>query len=108
MNAEEVFAIIGLPARYAGRLPLLLRYIWGAQANLLAPSGYAFERWGPSYRWKPWLVIDAVELDAIERLINGGTDEDVTNFRSAQLANGAGIAVVVSDALPTFKCALGI
>lgn len=96
MDAPEVFAIIGFPARVAGRLPLLLRYIWGANANIFAPSGYAIERFGPSARFRPWLLLDAAELEPIERLINEGTDEEVLNFRNAQLAMGSSTAVVVS------------
>ena len=96
MDAPEVFAFIGFPARVAGRLPLLLRYIWGANANVFAVSAYAVERFGPSARFRPWLLLDAKELEPIERLINEGTDEEVLDFRSSQLAVGSSTAVVVS------------
>ena len=106
MDAPEVFAIIGFPARLAGRVPLLLRYIWGANANVFSLSGYAIERWGPSARFRPWLLLDAGDLEPIERLINEGTDEEVLNFRGAQLAIGSSTAVVVRIGIALYRLKL--
>lgn len=88
--------MLGFPARIAGRLPLFAQYIWGASTNVLAPSTYALQRFGPSYRFRPWVILDASQLEPIERLINGGTDEEILAFRTAQLTGGAGAAVVGS------------
>lgn len=96
MEPPEVFSMLGFPARLAGRLPLFARYIWGASTNVLGPSTYALQRFGPSYRFRPWLVLDAGNLEPIERLINAGSDQDLLAFRNAQLAGGASIAVVGS------------
>ena len=96
MDAPEFFAFLGFPVRVIGRAPLLCRYIWGASANILSTSDYARERIGPSYKWRPWLLLDARDLEPLERLINEGTDEEVLDFRSSQLAIGSSTAVVGS------------
>lgn len=96
MDAPEFFAILGFPVRVLGRAPLVLRYLWGANANILLPSSYARERYGPSYKLRPWLLLDARDLEPLERLINEGSDDEVLDFRSAQLAIGSSTAVVVS------------
>lgn len=95
MEISELFALIGFPARLAGRLPLFLRYTY-ANSNVLAPSTYSLERWGPSYRWRPWLVFDAAELEALERLMNEGADAELMDFKNSQIASGGGTAIVVS------------
>ena len=96
MEAPEFFALLGFPVRVLGRAPLLLRYIWGAKANILAPSAYARERYGPSYKLRPWFLLDARDLEALERLINEGSYAEVLDFRTAQLSIGSSTAVVVS------------
>ena len=96
MDAPDVFAILGFPVRILGRAPLFLRYVWGANANIFSRSGYAKERYGPSYRLRPWLLLDARDLEPIERLINEGFDKEILDFRSSQLAIGSSTAVVVS------------
>ena len=88
--------MLGSPARLAGRLPLFSRYIWGVRSDVFAPNAYASRRFGPSYRFRPWLLLDASQLEPIERLINEGTDEEALAFKKAQIASLAGTAVVGS------------
>ena len=104
MQSSEVFSIIGFPARLAGRLLVFARFVWGRSAPFKPASEYCLERFGPSYRRRPWLLYDVGELRSIEHLINNGSDEDVSAFRKAQLASGASTMVVVSllnDAVTT-------
>ena len=96
MEAAEVFSMLGFPARLAGRFPLWARYIWGMHSNILAPSTYALQRFGPSYRFRPWLILDASQLEPIEHMINNGTDSEILAFRNAHVASNAGTAVVGS------------
>lgn len=99
MDAPEFFALLGFLVRILGRAPFFLRYAWGANANVFAPSAYARDRYGPSYKLRPWLLIDSRDLEALERLINEGSDTEVLDFRTSQLAIGSSTAVVVSSLL---------
>lgn len=96
MELIEVLSMLGFPARVVGRAPVVARYLWVAPGTLFATSKYAKERFGPTYRFKPWLRLDTAELEQIERLINDGTDDEVLAFRQAQLASGGMTTVVVS------------
>ncbi|KAK5136548.1 hypothetical protein LTR08_002892 [Meristemomyces frigidus] len=87
------FFMLGIPARLVGRLPLFARYIWGAFSNLLAPSTYALHIFGPSYRLRSWLILDASQL---EHMLHRGTDDDILAFRNAHMASNASTAVVGS------------
>lgn len=82
----ELFSALGSPARVLGRIPLIFRYLANGVA-LVGGTGneYAYSRYGPGYRLRPWLLFDTAELEVIERLINDGKDEDVTGYRTMQL-----------------------
>lgn len=99
MESSEVFSMLGFPARLAGRVPVVGRYLWvalSAPKTLFATNSYAQKRW-PTYNFRPWLWLDAAELEQIERLINDGSNEEVLEFCRAQLASGAMTTVVVSQ-----------
>lgn len=89
----EYFAAVGFPARVLGRVPLLVRFLSSAGRT---PSPYGLARYGPSYRFRPWLRLDAVELENIEELINHGADAHLEAFRASHLAVSGSTAVVVS------------
>lgn len=88
----EYFSAIGFPARVLGKLPLLVRYASTAGRK---PSDYGIARYGPSYRFRLWLRLDAAELEGIEELINFGSDGNIEAFRASHLATSGTTAVVV-------------
>ena len=90
---SELFSALGFPARVLGRVPLLVRY---AIHPVQTPATYGLERYGPSYRWRLWLRLDAAELEAIEVLINQGSDNNIENFRASHIATAGNSSVVVS------------
>ncbi|KAK3678446.1 hypothetical protein LTR78_001743 [Recurvomyces mirabilis] len=96
MDGSEVFAMLGFPVRILGRLPLSARYAFGPPSSLLNTSEYATQRYGQSYRFRPWLRFDIHELEKIERLVNHGSDEEVLKFRQTQLSSGGTTTVVGS------------
>ncbi|EME40871.1 hypothetical protein DOTSEDRAFT_27473 [Dothistroma septosporum NZE10] len=84
-------------------LDLKVAYLWssgilseGPAGLRRKPSEYALRRYGPTYRWRLWLFFDIGELEAMERMINSGSDEDVFAFRRLHLASGATTTVVGS------------
>lgn len=98
MEHIEVLSMLGYPARLAGRIPIIARYLLVTPKVLFATSDYARERYGPTYRLRPWLRLDTAELEQIECLINDvsdGADNAVLQFRQAQLASGGMTTVVV-------------
>lgn len=104
MDSTELISMIGFPARALGRLPLIARYVVGRNASLDASHAYCLERFGSSYRLRPWLMFDAGELRLIEVLINEGSNEEILAFRTAQLASGASTTVVVRYPIsPTYE-----
>lgn len=97
----ELFSMLGSPARIIGRLPLAFRLLCqGSSAFKTSAAAYATERFGTSYRMRPWLLLDLEELEAMEHLINQGSDEEVFAFRRMHLASGATTTVVVSVTRP--------
>ena len=60
-----------------------------------SPSSYGLERYGPSYRFRLWLRLDALELESIEMLINHGSDANIEAFRASHLAIAGTTSVVV-------------
>ncbi len=89
--------MLGYPARAAGRFPVIVRYIWGGRSTLNAADVYVSQRFHGTISRRRWLLLDAAELELIERLINEGSDEEVFSFRRAQLESGASTTVVVSS-----------
>lgn len=81
----EVFAVIGTPARLFGRIPLIVRYIWSLFSSPWPSTPYAKQRFGRKYKWKPWLLFDARELESLEDLINVGTNEEIWIMRDSQI-----------------------
>lgn len=88
----ELFSALGFPARVLGRLPLLFRYVGNPKRK---PSLYGLERYGPSYRFRLWLRLDALDLESIELLINYGSDSNIEDFRGSHLATSGTTSVVV-------------
>ena len=96
----EPFSAIGAPARIAGRVPLVARYISGGFFTLRGSSSYATARFGKSYRWRPWLPLDIKDLETLEELINTGSDMQIAAFRTSQLSVCGMIAIIVSQPQP--------
>lgn len=97
MSAAEVFSALGAPARVVARLLVLPRYIFNGFSHLRAwnQNAYALVRYGPSYRWRLWLLFDAADLEKLEHLINEGSDKDVLEMREAKLEQFRLVALVV-------------
>ncbi|KAJ9669794.1 hypothetical protein H2201_000180 [Coniosporium apollinis] len=91
---SEFFAFLGYPARIAGRVPLLARYLSSGYSILSRTSTYAQARFGMSYRWRPWLLPDLNDLEGIEDLVNAESDEKVIAFKDYQLSACQMIAVI--------------
>jgi hypothetical protein len=87
MMQHDLFNIIGAPARLGARILLFHRYLLDGYATLRQWSSnrYARTRFGPHYGWQPWLIFDVDELKQIERLVNGGSDDDLLKLRDSQL-----------------------
>ena len=102
MDTAEVFSALGTPARAAARILLAPRYIINGFAPLRGWTNhpYALARYGPSYRWRVWLLFDIQDLENLERLINEGMDEDVLHMREAKLEQFKLVALVVC--IPSF------
>lgn len=94
-SSTELLALLGFPARLAGRIPLVARYIWKNFPSQ-STSRYAEVRFGKSWRWRPWLILDLEALEYIEDLLNEGDDKKVTAYREAQLNNSNSVGVMVS------------
>ncbi|KAK3715961.1 hypothetical protein LTR37_006691 [Vermiconidia calcicola] len=94
MESPELFALLGFPARLLGRLSLLLRYIWSSHFS--TTRQYAFQRFGSSYRFRPWLLLDMEGLESMEQMIDHGSDEELLSFRAAHVTTGSSTAVVGS------------
>lgn len=96
IGISELMALIGLPARLVGRLPLSPRYLWGG-FHILNPgtSAYAEARWGKWYRLRVWLLPDIKELELLEELINRGSNRKIAAFRQSQLSLCGIIAITV-------------
>ncbi|KAF2467371.1 uncharacterized protein BDR25DRAFT_183327, partial [Lindgomyces ingoldianus] len=90
----ELFSLLGFPARVAGRALLAFRYISGRVSTVRVKSEYAERRFGKSVRWRPWLMIDVKELEALEELINRGSDAQVESWRVSQLSVCGMIAII--------------
>ncbi|KAK4897389.1 hypothetical protein LTR27_004909 [Elasticomyces elasticus] len=99
MEPIEVLSMLGFPARLAGRMPVVARYLCGPPKTLKSTDKYALARYGPTIIYRPWLRLDMLELEQIERLINDDSnDDEVLQFRQAQLASG-GMNTVVGSLL---------
>jgi hypothetical protein len=94
IRASEAFSALGSPARLLGRAPLLPRYLLTGAS--LAPRPYVAERYGTTYWCRPWLLFDTAELEVLENLINKGSEDQLKEFREAQLSTARNTAVVVS------------
>ncbi|KAK5747266.1 hypothetical protein LTR17_000401 [Elasticomyces elasticus] len=98
MEPIEVLSMLGFPARLAGRMPVVARYLCGPPKALKSTSKYALERYGWTYQYRLWLRLDILELQQIERLINDeSNDNEVLQFRQAQLASGGMNTVVLRE-----------
>ena len=95
MDATELCCLIGFPARALGRLPLCTRYIFQPLHLRNRSNEYMRQRYHGSFTWRPWLSADIVELEKLEYLINQGSEDEILQFRNAQLASGAMTTVVV-------------
>jgi hypothetical protein len=100
MELVELLSLLGTPARASARIILFLpRYILDDFSTLRnwPHNAYALQRFGPSFRWRVWLIFDCRELEELEDLINWGTDEEVWKLRETQLEGFRLVALVVSS-----------
>ncbi|KAH7064135.1 hypothetical protein BKA63DRAFT_179261 [Paraphoma chrysanthemicola] len=97
MELVELLSLLGTPARASARIILFLpRYILDDFSTLRnwPHNAYALQRFGPSFRWRVWLIFDCRELEELEDLINWGTDEEVWKLRETQLEGFRLVALV--------------
>lgn len=97
MSTAELFSALGFPARAAARVLVEPRYLFNGFSHLRTwnQNAYALARYGPSYRWRVWLLFDAEDLEKLEHLINDGSDKDVMEMREAKLEQFRLVALVV-------------
>ncbi|KAF2623768.1 hypothetical protein BU25DRAFT_349395 [Macroventuria anomochaeta] len=97
MDLIEIANVLGSPARFCVRVLLLPIYLLTDSAAWFAPPArtkYARNRYGPSFRWRFWLSFDIRGLEALEKLINTGSDEDILRMRDSRLDSSRLIALV--------------
>lgn len=94
-----MLSIFGTPARAGARVFYMPRYSLEGFASLRSwhRNRYARARFGKSYRWRLWLLFDCKELEALEKLINEGSDEDSIKMIEARMESFRLVALVVSD-----------
>ena len=93
----EIFSFLGFPARLAGRGLLVVRYISNRGVLAQVRSDYGERRFGKSVKYRPWIMIDVMELELLDELINNGTDAQVEAWRVSQLSVCGMIAIIVSS-----------
>jgi hypothetical protein len=97
IETVEIFSAIGTPARLSARTLFLPRYCLDNFTSLRAwpRNKYARERFGPTFRWRLWLLFDCKELEELEVLINSGSDDELWKMRDTQLESFRLVALVV-------------
>jgi hypothetical protein len=97
VETVKIFSAIGTPARLSARTLFLPRYCLDNFTSLRAwpRNKYARERFGPTFRWRLWLLFDCKELEELEVLINSGSDEELWKMRDTQLESFRLVALVV-------------
>lgn len=97
MELVEIFSLLGSPFRGAVRLLFLPQYGIDHFAALRQwhCNDYARTRFGPSFRWRLWLLFDCKELEELEWLINEGGSEDIRTLRETRLESFRLVALVV-------------
>jgi hypothetical protein len=97
MSTAEIWSALGTPARAAARFLLAPRYFVNGFSHIREwnNNAWALARYGPSYRWRLWLMFDAEDLEVLEHVINEGTDKDVIELREAKLEQFRLVALVV-------------
>ncbi|EMD88101.1 hypothetical protein COCC4DRAFT_145495 [Bipolaris maydis ATCC 48331] len=95
-HTAEIWSALGLPARAAARLLLAPRYLINGFSRLREwnDNAWARTRYGPSYRYRLWLLFDARDLEVLEHIINQGTDKEVLELREAKLEQFRLVALV--------------
>lgn len=98
-STTEIACILGAPARLGARVLFLPRYLFEGPAVLQqwSQNEYARARFGPSYRWRLWLLFDVKQAEMYEKLINGGSDDEILCMRESQLEQFRLVALVVSS-----------
>jgi hypothetical protein len=101
MDFVAFLSAVGLPARLGARILFLPRYILDSFAGLRPwpRNTYARARYGTAFYWQVWLLFDIKELEALERLINDGSDEELWRMRETQLESVRLVALVVCECL---------
>lgn len=96
-NTAEIWSALGTPARAAARILLAPRYLINGFSRLREwnDNAWARTRYGPSYRYRLWLLFDARDLEVLEHIINEGTDKEVLELREAKLEQFRLVALVV-------------
>lgn len=98
-STTEIACILGIPARLGARVLFLPRYLFEGFSVLQnwSQNEYARARFGPSYRWRLWLLFDIKQAEMYENLINEGSDEEILCMRESQLEQFRLVALVVSQ-----------
>lgn len=94
---QDVFGLVGTPARFGARALLFVSYLHNGYATLnrWSKDRYAQARFGPNYIYRPWLLFDIAELKRIERVVNNGSDDELMKLRDSQLGDFQLVAIVV-------------
>jgi hypothetical protein len=97
MDVSEVLSALGLPARMGGRILFLPRYCLDGFSAIhhWHQNDYARQRYGDNFYWRIWLLLDIKQLEAIERLINDGRDDELLKMRETQVESIRLVALVV-------------
>ena len=98
MELVEVFSALGTPARLGARILFLPQYCLDEFDTLRnwPRNNYARVRFGPSFRFRLWLLFDCKELEELEERINNGSDDDILRLREERLESFRLVALVVS------------
>lgn len=97
MDISEVLSALGLPARLGGRVLFIPRYCLEGFSSLRCwhQNEYAQKRYGDKFYWRIWLLLDITQLEAIEKIINDGSDAEISKLRETQLDSIRLVALVV-------------
>lgn len=101
MELGELLSALGTPARLGARILFIPRYLVHGFESLRRwrHNTYARTRFGATFVWRVWLLFDVAKLEALEVLLNEGSDEEVLNMRDTRLESFWTVALVVCISL---------
>ena len=91
----DVFCAVSAPPRLVGRMLMSSRSLCSGLVKFRQNDTYAQGRYGPYWRFRPWLLLDVAGLRDLEDLINGDNDKKVLAYMKTQNTNAGMVAIVV-------------